>query len=443
MNARELLRGLGRNLWAGLRLALLPGVRWSGFRATPGDYATLVAFNLVAWFTSATLRASGEVQLDSAAFAVYLGTVPLVLGCGYLVAHAYGQPRSGLLVAVALSASDAIVEVAGLAFGALPLSGGMRTAGFALFFLWVWAIAMRAVAVCTGARGRGLVRGALIVTCLGAFMTFVYPRSDPWLAAPGEAQAPPALADEKLFHAQGEVVAGALQAIAPGHDGVPEAYFVGFAPDGSDDAFLHEARAAKERFEASFGAAGRSIALVSNEASLRELPLATVTNLRRALGRVAERMNADEDVLFLYVAARGDRRFDLSAWMPPLVQPPVNPTVLARLLQDTGIRWRVVVVSACYAGGFIEPLKDPYTLVIAAAASDRASFDCEGGPELTPFGEALRDGLGGEGDLFAAFERAKARIAAREAAEGKPPSSPQLWAGDRIAAKLAALGARR
>jgi len=29
---------------------------------------------------------------------------------------------------------------------------------------------------------------------------------------------------------------------------------------------------------------------------------------------------------------------------------------LARMLQDSGIKWRVVVVSACYSGGFIEPL---------------------------------------------------------------------------------------
>ena len=439
MSAKGLLAGLGRNLLAGVRLALLPGSSWRDFRASPADYAMLVAFNALAWFAAATLRAVGEVQFDVSAFAIYLGTVPIVLGCGFLVAHLYDHARLGLLVAVALSASDAVVEAGGLVLAALPISGVPQQLAFLAFFAWVWAIALRAVAVCTGAQGRALWRGAVLVSVLGATMMFAYPRAEPWVTAPGEPPSGPALADEALFHAQGAVVERALGEIAEGRAGTPEFYFVGFAPDGTQESNAREMRKARAAFESRFGAAGRSIALVSNEASLGEFPIATATNLRRALATVAERMNADEDVLFLHVSARGDARFDLAAWLPPLEQAPINPTALARMLHDSGMRWKVVVVSACHAGGFIEPLKDPYTLVIASSPADGAPAGCDGGG----FDEAFfQDGLGTARDLVAAFEHARTRLADRAREKGGAASDPQLWAGDRIAAKLATMPAR-
>jgi hypothetical protein len=48
----------------------------------------------------------------------------------------------------------------------------------------------------------------------------------------------------------------------------------------------------------------------------------------------------------------------------------------------------VVVISACYSGGFLEPLKDDGALVITAARHDRQSFGCADENELTYFGRA-------------------------------------------------------
>lgn len=440
MSGARLAANLARNLLGGARLALWPGASWRDFRAGPADYAALVGFNLLAWFVGATLRASGDVRLELSAFAIYLGTVPLVLGCALLVARTTGHPSLGLLLAVALSASDLVVEFASYGLSVLPLPDVARLAAFALFFAWIWAISLRAIVLCTGARGWERLRAFAIVTVVGVALVLGYPRSEPWVAAPGEAGPGPALADEKRFHAQGDLAAAALASVQAGRAGVPELYFVGFAPDGSQDVFLNEMRYVKPRIEARYGAAGRAVALVSNEASLEEFPVATVTNLRRVLGRVAERMNADEDVLMLFVSAHGDRRHDLSAWQPPLEQPPVNPTVLARLLHESGIKWKVIVVSACYAGGFIEPLRDAQTLVIASAAADRQSFGCENGREFTWFGEAFfREGLEANLDLAAAFRLASERVAAREKADGKLASLPQIWTGEQIGAKLADL----
>jgi len=96
-------------------------------------------------------------------------------------------------------------------------------------------------------------------------------------------------------------------------------------------------------------------------------------------------------------------------------------------------------VSACYAGGFIEPLRDDNSVVIAAAAADRTSFGCDSGRELTYFGEAyLRDALAKTRSFAAAFDLAKESIARKEAEEKLEPSAPQIWVGPAIARRLQA-----
>ena len=110
---------------------------------------------------------------------------------------------------------------------------------------------------------------------------------------------------------------------------------------------------------------------------------------------------------------------------------------LAAALRESGIKWKVIVVSACYAGKFIEPLRDDNTIIIAAAAADRTSFGCSDDRELTYFGEAFyRDALPAASDLKTAFEKASAEIAARERAEGKEASNPQAYFGRAVVEHL-------
>jgi hypothetical protein len=201
--------------------------------------------------------------------------------------------------------------------------------------------------------------------------------------------------------------------------------------------FLRELRFVKRLFDERFATAGRSIGLASSHTALEELPIASTTNLARALARVGEAMNVDEDVLFLFLSAHGDPEHRLSASQPPLALAPLTPTALARMLQDAGIKWRVIVVSACYAGGFIEPLRDANSIVIAAAAPERTSFGCAAGRDFTYFGEAyFRDALAQTRSFTAAFELAKAGVAKKEAAEKLAPSLPQMWVGPAIAERL-------
>jgi hypothetical protein len=433
------LSGLVRNLSAGTRLALFLPVRWPQFRATPGQYALLVAFNLLAWAASATLQAGGGV-LNTQAIAVYLAQVPLLLLACLAIARIHGNAAFVTLLAVSLSASDLAFELSGLALFGSGLTPGAQLAGWGAFLLWGWLVAVRATLVSTGARWRQrqTAASAGVILALMAFSVLVLPRADLWTAEPEAAPAAPALVREDVFHAQGELIERQLAAIEAGRAGLTELYFVGFAPDGSQDVFRKEMRSVRQVVETAFDAARRSITLVSNPATLAELPLATATNLRKTLAHVATRMNADEDVLLLYVSAHGDEGFGLSAHAPPLDLAPLNPTVLARALNDAGIKWRVLVVSACYSGGFIEPLKDDNTLIITASAADRRSFGCENGNAWTYFGEAyFKDALPSANSFMEAFTIAAAAVTRREAAEGlKPPSNPQVFAGRAIAEKL-------
>jgi Peptidase C13 family len=420
------------NLRAGVRLAFFLPLRAFDFRVSALDYAVLVAFNCLLWIVVAGVRVGFQGELDPSAVLLYVAAVPVVLVTAMLVALAYGMPGRLLLVATALIAADAVFELAGLVVPYIAALTGADGIAFILFFLWIWAVSVRAVAIGAGPQRPQLYQGALAVSAMVAIMLFVFPKADVWKAPEDEGELAP-LADERLFHLQGELIERALAGIQPGRRGVREHYFIGFAPDASQDVFLREMRFVKRLFDERFGTAGRSIALASSYDALEELPIASATNLSRALERVGKAMNADEDVLVLFVSAHGDREHRLSAWQPPLELAPLTPTALARMLHDSGIKWRVVVISACYSGGFVEPLRDDNSIVITAAAPDRTSFGCEAGRDFTYFGQAyFRDALAKTASFIEAYEIARQLVTEQEAAERLPASLPQIAVGRAI-----------
>jgi hypothetical protein len=122
----------------------------------------------------------------------------------------------------------------------------------------------------------------------------------------------------------------------------------------------------------------------------------------------------------------------------PLMQ--MSPTELQRALDESGIKWRVVIVSACYSGVFVDALKNDNTLVITAADAEHSSFGCDDDRELTYFGEALlKDSIPTTRSLEEAFKKAADLIQKRENNEHKIRSNPQMALGAGIRQKLAVL----
>jgi hypothetical protein len=221
---------------------------------------------------------------------------------------------------------------------------------------------------------------------------------------------------------------------------VTDLFFIGMAGYADQDVFMKEvdsvARLLRERFDAD----GHTIRLVNNNKSLASSPIASATSLKAALDRTAQVMNKEEDILFLFLTSHGSEshRFALELW--PLSFNPLDPTRLRKLLDESGIKHRVVVISACYSGGFINALKDEHTLVISASAPNKNSFGCSNENDWTYFGEAyFNEALRKTYSFVEAFNLAKPQIEAREKKEKFDPSNPQIALGAGIQGKLAAL----
>jgi Peptidase C13 family len=243
----------------------------------------------------------------------------------------------------------------------------------------------------------------------------------------------------RTLQLQEELLGRTLKALRPPAAGGPHLYFVGFAGYGPQAVFKREVLAVRKFFDARYGTEGRSVALINHASTLNALPLASAANLDRTLQHVGRLMNPSRDVLFLFLTSHGeDGRFIVE--MPRYGLTSLTPGQLKGMLQRSGIKNSVIVLSACHSGSFLPALANPTTLVIAAARADRSSFGCDDRRRWTYFGEAYFDrALRAEPSFVRAFERARKLIAAWEAKAKLEPSLPQMGGGERLGPALAAI----
>ncbi|KAF1009223.1 MAG: hypothetical protein GAK28_00856 [Luteibacter sp.] len=150
-------------------------------------------------------------------------------------------------------------------------------------------------------------------------------------------------------------------------------------------------------------------------------------------------MDPREDILFVYLATHGGSDHSLLVDMDPIPLDQLDVDGLTDILAKRPFRWKVVVVNACYSGGFVPKLQGPGTLVLTSARTDRTSFGCGADSDITYFGHAwLVDGLNATPDFVAAFRKAAGEIAEWEKRDAVTPSEPQIAIGQGIEDKLAA-----
>jgi Peptidase C13 family len=267
---------------------------------------------------------------------------------------------------------------------------------------------------------------------------------DVW--APLELAAPIAssddtLADEEdiLFRQAGRIDQ-ALDSIKVDATANSRAFFLGFAGVGDEKVFAQEIALASQVLGKRYHIADRSLSLVNDQRDLEQAPLASVSGLKYSLRGMAARMNLDRDVLFLSISSHGSPDPVIAVANSQLPLNDLTEQALADALSESGIRWRVIIISACYAGAFIESLKNPQTIVVTAAAADRTSFGCGSDSDLTYFGSAFyRDSLPKARSLRDAFDKATAAIAVRERHERIEASKPQAYFGAEMDAKLTSM----
>lgn len=450
---RGLLASLLRNISAGFRLGLFLPVTRDDFRIGADHFAVLCAFNLLVWMAGSAVRTQFAGSFNTGALSVTLATVTIVLLISLLVANLLRQPSLLTALAVMLVSTDALFEIAGtliyLAFeqGWLAAMPSARFGVYLAYLAWVALSAVRAVWILASWRARGFWPATLVLIAVVCAFAYV-PRDEPWVVDTEGDERPAEILNEEAFHQQGAMLARELEKIALQRPGVDDLYFLGVAPYASQDTFALELSKVKALMDESFDTRERSIALVNNRATLAQAPIATATNLRTALTHFGEIMNPEEDVLFLFITTHGSSNHQLSFDWPPLQLQQVNPTSLSRMLADSGIKWKVIVISACYSGGFIEALRDPNTAIITAADATHTSFGCEASSDFTWFSRALFDealraeAQQGRFSFTEAFARAQVSVAAREKQGGLEASNPQLVVGEAMREKLKLLEQR-
>jgi hypothetical protein len=353
-------------------------------------------------------------------------------------------PKPGFGGVLALAAGLVPVPLLLLTAVALYLGPGWFAGASCIVGAYAFLYAARGLHALTGERQRAaaLLGAAFLVgflwltDALNAIPDVWNPRDqEAAAAADGIAQG------ESILFDQAGRIDRALAGISADASPQPRAFFLGFAGVGEEKEFAEEIGLASRVLGEKYQIDGRGLSLINDQRDLQRLPLATVSGLRYALRGLAARMHLDRDVLFLSISSHGsdDPAIAVSNSQLPL-KDMLTDEDLASALEESGIRWRVIIISACYAGGFVQPLSDPQTIIIAAAAADRTSFGCSNDRDLTYFGEAFyRDALPVAGSLRDAFESAKAAIAARERLEQVTPSNPQAYFGTQLEAKLGSM----
>lgn len=241
---------------------------------------------------------------------------------------------------------------------------------------------------------------------------------------------------EQVLYDQPKMLQDELAKLGPRVPGKPNLYLVAFAGDGSQDVFRNEAEYAARMFRERFGASTHTLVLENNPASLSTYPIAGWNNLEAALDALSKVMQPD-DILMLYVTTHGSDDHELLVDLDPLPLDQIGAQDLADILKEHAFKWKVVVVNACYSGGFIPPLATKGTLVLTSARTDRSSFGCGTESDLTYFGQAfLVDALNHTDDFVDAFDQAKAEIAQWEQRGKLTPSEPQSYEGDGIEGEL-------
>lgn len=443
---------LPRNLLAGLRLFVLAPVRAQDFSPSSRQTVLLALVALGLWVLLDRLGRASDAYLAWFAIGMVAGLGALAFAILLLLAP---RPRSSDHPAALPTAAAAVAPflvLLGVALSLLPSSGYWTQVVVAVLPLFTVLMLYRVhrVSVQDSALGAGVRSIAAVLILWGVFSNTLYAVPQFWFSA-SEAAAEDSPGDwsesEHALFRQADLIDGALERLRGGEQGRTDTFFVGFAGYGEQDVFGKEVRFAHEALGRRIDLEGRGLELVNSPtAGGEDGPLATVSGLRRALAGVAQRMNLDEDVLILFLTSHGDEDAELSVTQDILPLEPLRGQALRAALDDAGIRWRIVVISACHSGSFIPFLEDEHTLVATAARADRSSFGCSDERELTYYGEALfRDALPQSRDFLDALNRTRSIVRKHEAQEDirrSQRSEPQVYVGERMRTKLAELAFR-
>jgi len=439
-----MIKDLAKNLYAGARLCFMLPVNRGDFRASQDQAFVLLVVGSASILLVEYFGAEGDwfPTADNVGFYA-LGLLAGLVGCFAATRLlAIAEPLSTIVV-ILLAGAFWLVPVFGPIFALTdaemlaPNKPAGIVVGIAIVF-WFLAIAMRSIHMIAGG---GIVRPAVAASILMIFTALpklLLTAPATWMAAP--AKLPQSWTQENLYYGQFGMMDRSVSWLAKNRPGVPDLYFVGFGADAKEPVFVNEMRSVAQLFENRFGAKDRSLVMLNNPDTIRHAPLANIHNLGRTLSEIGKQMNGDEDVIFLYLSTPALHNGEVEPKFAPLDFAPIHPSLIRHMLDDADIKYRIIVLSSCGADGFIDHLRGPTTLVIAASGTGQRARGCNGDAPFTDFGAAFfGEGLRDSFSIPEAFNRATALTAEQDAAILRRPSAPAIFIGSEISGKLTEL----
>jgi len=457
---------LRRWLLEGLRAGVFLKPRVAGHTPTPLQVLVLTILVLALELALSRLEVQGPARLDLQAWLSGWWTAGLFLGLAWWALPARGAgpddaPVERLTGVAAcfvlwlLSSLPATVVYQG--WIAAFAQGWVNSSAFSspwvywgffwVFVAWGMGTALVLVWRFAGWTLRAAVFALALLAATGLMLWQFEART--WqqdYAARGDSDERPRLhLSQQTFEAQQALWEKTMAAVAHERPGVTDVYALVFAPYAAEDVFLRESTMVSRVLAERFDAEGRVVQLVNHAATGQTHLWATTLNMERAIDAIAQRMDRNNDLLVVYMTSHGASDFKLAAANWPLEVPPVTPNELREALDRSGIRHRVIAISACYSGGWADALAGDNTLVMTAADATHTSYGCGRRSELTFFGRALFDEeLRKTHSFEQAFARSVPLIKQREIDAGKEDgfSNPQIRVGAGIAPVLRALEKR-
>ncbi len=433
----------GNLLGALLRLCALRKANADAISGSDGSIAALIVVALGIWIAVDRIAAgsNAEFYFDNVPTLALIGLGILMLA--WFLARRSSPPLAFRRVLVVVLGLVCVVVVVGAIASAYVAPQWSYFVSVALL-LYGLTYFVRALGALTGTRQtRAAALGTIVVVVAWVLTSSLNLDASVWYE-PDESDSADSLQAtreqaELLLFDQREKIDEAIEKIGATigatterpANAKPATFFVGFAGVGEQRVFAEEIELAAKVVGNRYHTGNRSLLLINDRRDLESHPLASVTGLHYALRRLAEKMDVEHDILFLGLSSHGSDEPALLVSNSALPLNELTGNELASALDDSGIKWRVIVVSACHAGAFIKPLSNPNTVIITAAAADKTSFGCSDDRDLTYFGEAFyRDALPKSTSLVDAFNETKTAIRAREKVADMTASDPQAFFGD-------------
>lgn len=429
----EPLQGFSKNVFANIRATgyMLRGSSKAFYwvKPTVWQFMLFAVADLASNFLFSWLAASEATHFNQQGLISYLVWPMVMLLAGLILAKRHHNAMLIFVPAILWLVADTIMALLQSLFqwlgqfGWLPaISVGVLPIVFTLLFVWQ-ALALLWI-FGTNLRWSWLERTLIM---LGAFVVFSVWQKNVQSQPIFQSNPEQPVFTEQALYAQPLLLEEMLGKLQPQRPQLHDWYFLGVAGHGEQDVFRSEIEQTKALLDSQFGMKGRSAELVNNYNTAATLPIASRTSIEQALKAIGKQMDVNEDVLFLNITSHGAENF-LDMSNPPLALDPVEASWLRQALDKSGIKWRVIVISACYSGSFVDELQSPTTLVITASAKDKTSFGCSNEADWTYFGQAFfNESLPKYRHFQSAFDAAKQSIAKRENLMGFEPSNPQ-WA---------------